>query len=101
MSNAVHSSRKELYIFIALLIAIFLLHSSRSLAQNVGIGTTSPLARLHVTDSVVLFSAAGPIENPTVSTYNRVAPVDECYGIHKKQHFVSDMLMETIGIQTV
>jgi hypothetical protein len=28
-------------------------------AQNVGIGTTSPLARLHVTDSSVVFSAAG------------------------------------------
>jgi len=34
----------------------------------VGIGTTSPLARLHVTDSVVLFSAAGPVEYPTLST---------------------------------
>ena len=28
---------------------------------NVGIGTTTPLARLHVTDSSVLFSAAGDI----------------------------------------
>jgi hypothetical protein len=37
-------------------------------AQNVGIGTTSPIARLHVTDSVVLFSAAGTIEYPTLST---------------------------------
>ena len=30
-------------------------------AQNVGIGTATPLARLHVTDSSVLFSAAGGI----------------------------------------
>ena len=30
-------------------------------AQNVGIGTATPLARLHVTDSSVLFSAAGDI----------------------------------------
>src|SRR5882757_8283616 len=30
-------------------------------AQNVGIGTTTPLARLHVTDSSVLFSASGNI----------------------------------------
>lgn len=29
------------------------------MAQNVGIGTTIPLARLHVTDSSILFSAAG------------------------------------------
>jgi len=29
-------------------------------AQNVGIGTNSPLARLHITDSSVLFSANGP-----------------------------------------
>jgi hypothetical protein len=30
-------------------------------AQNVGIGTITPAARLHVTDSAVLFSAAGSI----------------------------------------
>jgi hypothetical protein len=30
-------------------------------AQNVGIGTTSPAARLHVTDSSVLFSAPGNV----------------------------------------
>ena len=29
-------------------------------AQNVGIGTITPLARLHVTDSSVLFSASWP-----------------------------------------
>ncbi len=33
--------------------------SQNSMAQNVGIGTTTPLARLHVTDSSVVFSAAG------------------------------------------
>ncbi len=31
------------------------------IAQNVGIGTTNPLARLHVVDSSVLFSAPGDI----------------------------------------
>src|ERR1700716_2077896 len=30
-------------------------------SQNVGIGTTTPLARLHVADSSVLFSATGSI----------------------------------------
>lgn len=28
-------------------------------AQNVGIGITTPMARLHVTDSSVVFSATG------------------------------------------
>jgi len=32
-----------------------------AIGQNVGIGTTTPLARLHVTDSSVLFSATGLI----------------------------------------
>lgn len=41
-------------------------------AQNVGIGTATPLARLHVTDSSVLFSMNGdvptfPLANPPVS----------------------------------
>ncbi|HMD00896.1 MAG TPA: hypothetical protein VKH37_12120, partial [Ferruginibacter sp.] len=32
-------------------------------AQNVGIGTSAPSARLHVSDSSVVFSAAGDIIN--------------------------------------
>lgn len=36
-------------------------------AQNVGIGTTSPLARLHVTDSAVLFT--GPAILPISTTF--------------------------------
>ena len=44
-------------------------------AQNVGIGTLNPLARLHVTDSSVLFSAAGPTNgvygNPPISGEGR------------------------------
>jgi hypothetical protein len=46
-------------------------------SQNVGIGTTTPLARLHVKDSSVLFSATGeaPFEalqgNPPVSGEGR------------------------------
>ena len=43
---------------------IFLLISFSASTQNVGIGTTSPQARLHVTDSSVLFSAAGDIGLP-------------------------------------
>ena len=44
-------------------------------AQNVGIGTTTPLARLHVTDSNVLFSAPGQASitpgNPPISGEGR------------------------------
>ena len=43
---------------------IMLFTSVNSKAQ-VGIGTTNPLARLHVTDSSVLFSAAGDLIFPT------------------------------------
>ncbi len=40
----------------------FIIAATQTLhAQNVGIGTTTPLARLHVTDSSVLFSAIGNI----------------------------------------
>jgi len=38
-----------------------ILFLQNSMAQNVGIGTTVPLARLHITDSSVLFSATGDI----------------------------------------
>jgi hypothetical protein len=37
-------------------------------AQNVGIGTGAPIARLHVADSNVLF--AGPVTIPGTTTYN-------------------------------
>jgi hypothetical protein len=47
--------KKPLFLLGLLLGVIF------SKAQNVGIGTTTPLARLHVKDSSVLFSAAGNI----------------------------------------
>ena len=44
-------------------------------AQNVGIGTPTPLARLHVTDSSVLFSATGEVPiiqgNPPISGEGR------------------------------
>ena len=43
-----------------ILISILLFSSINIVsAQNVGIGTTTPQARLHVTDSSVVFSAAG------------------------------------------
>jgi hypothetical protein len=44
-------------------------------SQNVGIGTTAPLARLHVTDSSVVFTAAGTASatpgNPPISSGGR------------------------------
>src|SRR2546421_631782 len=42
---------------------LFLLLNLHSIAQNIGIGTTTPLARLHVTDSSVVFTAAGLASN--------------------------------------
>jgi hypothetical protein len=46
-----------------------------SKSQNVGIGTSSPLARLHVTDSAVVFSASGFVPgivgNPPISGEGR------------------------------
>ncbi len=42
-------------------IALLSLLSMTSKAQNVGIGTTNPLAKLHVADSNVVFSAPGNI----------------------------------------
>jgi hypothetical protein len=63
---------KKKSLTLCLLTATFFVH-----AQNVGIGTTTPLARLHVKDSSVLFSATGevPFEafqgNPPVSGEGR------------------------------
>ena len=37
-------------------------------AQNVGIGTTTPIARLHVADSNVVFT--GPATVPVFTTFN-------------------------------
>ena len=48
----------------AFLLPLCLFISHLLIAQNVGIGTTIPLARLHVTDSNVVFSAAG--NNPGI-----------------------------------
>ncbi len=52
--------------------------ASQSISQigNVGIGTQKPLARLHIVDSSVLFSAEGsalgsPSNPPSISTYGR------------------------------
>lgn len=47
---------------------ILLLLSQTLMAQNVGIGTTTPLARLHITDSSVLFSASGQAFPPAGNT---------------------------------
>jgi hypothetical protein len=42
-----------------ILFSLFIIHYSIIHSQNVGIGTTTPKARLHVADSNVLFSATG------------------------------------------
>jgi hypothetical protein len=47
---------KKKLLTLCLLVATFFAN-----AQNVGIGTSTPLARLHITDSSVLFSATGDI----------------------------------------
>lgn len=43
------------------IITVFCVNIFLSKAQNVGIGTTAPLARLHVADSNVLFAAPGRV----------------------------------------
>ena len=49
----------------ALFLTSLLLLKITGMAQNVGIGTTQPKARLHVTDSSVVFSAIGlALANP-------------------------------------
>ncbi len=63
---------KKLLILTCLPIAIgIILSTSQLLAQNVGIGTTSPKARLHVTDSSVVFTTPAGVlvspNNPPVS----------------------------------
>jgi Chaperone of endosialidase len=45
--------KKQIFLFVSFVSVLF------SSAQNIGIGTTTPVARLHVTDSNVLFSASG------------------------------------------
>jgi hypothetical protein len=50
-----------------LFISLILFAANKCAAQNVGIGTTTPIARLHVADSSVLFT--GPIAVPATTTY--------------------------------
>ena len=57
-------------------LAIFLSLTYQGFVQNVGIGTTSPLARLHVADSSVVFGAPGTANfispgNPAISGTGR------------------------------
>ena len=58
-----------------LILLCAIISSHTLMAQNVGIGTTTPVARLHVTDSSVLFSAAGNLPaitgNPPISNLGR------------------------------
>lgn len=51
-----------------ILLLIIISSCMHCIAQNVGIGTTAPVARLHITDSNVLFS--GPVDVPISTTYN-------------------------------
>ncbi len=61
---------KKIYFLISFSFSSIILH-----AQNVGIGTLSPQARLHVTDSSVVFSATGAVlaspGNPPLSGAGR------------------------------
>ena len=57
---------KKIFILLTSLLSSFFI-----IAQNVGIGTITPRARLHVVDSSVVFSAADPLlavpGNPPIS----------------------------------
>lgn len=55
---------KNLVAYLAALFPLILLPLINVMAQNVGIGTTAPLARLHVTDSSVLFSGGALVSLP-------------------------------------
>jgi hypothetical protein len=57
---------KKYYIICSVIIALLIQNIQ---AQNVGIGTTTPIARLHVADSNVLFtgSISAPTSNPPIS----------------------------------
>jgi hypothetical protein len=65
-TNLLKQLSRRLLFFI--MFTFFLL---KGIGQNVGIGTTTPLARLHVVDSSVIFSSAGELDvlpgNPGVS----------------------------------
>ena len=51
---------KEIILFVLLLLSVMIVRS-----QNVGIGTTNPVARLHVTDSAVLFTGPATLAAST------------------------------------
>ena len=51
-----------------LILFSFIISSQTLMAQNVGIGTTSPQARLHITDSNVVFT--GPVTVPATTAYS-------------------------------
>jgi len=56
---------KKLFIAVGLLFFVFLLELPLvSFSQNIGIGTNIPLAKLHVADSSVVFTASGDIPFP-------------------------------------
>ena len=74
ISSFLCSIRWIISLFSAGSCGLFLIFHEAS-AQNVGIGTTTPLARLHITDSSVVFTASGIASstpgNPPVSGTGR------------------------------
>jgi len=57
-------SRHDIFFFLFLFSLSFTIDLC---AQNVGIGVTNPKARLHVADSSVVFSTAGPVSIPAAN----------------------------------